>query len=172
MTTTVKLDKFVGCKLFEPFQGRNPCVTLLPGEEKLIGYKIIDRAAQISFGLVSAFKEGAQDMIQATKTYGMRYQRLFNNLDVGITAYILNHQNGISYLYENLSTQYVLKEQLMFELDNARIEAIPGRHVDILLRPGQSYLINISPIVAGQPYSIRVAGCRFAVESEIMYPSF
>ena len=70
-------------------------------------------------------------MIQQAKMQGFRYDRLFNGINVGINAYILNHPNGIFYFYENLSAQYILKESLIFDLNNAKIEAIPGKNVDI-----------------------------------------
>ena len=172
LSTTVDLQKFTGCKLLSPFSGKKPCVTVLPGEEKLIAYKIIDRSAEIKFEFISAFKEGTNQLINDAKTKGFRYDRLMNNYNVGINAYILNHQDGILYYYENLSNQYVLKESLEFELINARLEAVPGKMVNIDLRPGQTYIINAMAVVKGEPFGIKITNCRFNVESMTLYPAY
>jgi len=148
-----------------------PTVSVLPGQEKIIGYKINDRKANIRFNMVSAFKEGANNLVQEAKTKGLRYDRLKNGLNVGINAYILHHKGGILYFYENTSNEYVLKEQLTFELLNARLEATPGQNVTIDLRPQQTYILNAQIADPSNPHSIKISACKFNVESQNEYPT-
>lgn len=168
---TVNLTSFKGCKLLPPYSGNRPQVTVLPQGETLVAYKINDRTSQVKFKMITSFKRGLQGMINDALTKGIRYDRLLNNsMNVGINAYILHHKQGIFYYYENKSNQYQLRESLTFQLSNARIESVKGANVNIVLKPGEKYTINVLAINQDQPFNVQISQCRFNVENAVAYP--
>lgn len=62
---------------------------------------------------------------------------------MGIYCYILYHQDGAIYSYENNSRNFKLVEKLEFELLNCIIEGVSGSKMDVILEPGENMIVNI-----------------------------
>ena len=104
---------------------------------------MVNEKASINFRLLASFKKGQQDLIQQTKTIGNKQNRLYKGKEVGIYCYILYHQDGAIYSYENNTRNYKLIEKLEFELVNCVIEGVRGLKMDVLLEPGEKMIVNI-----------------------------
>ena len=69
--------------------------------------------------------------------------RLYKGKEVGIKVYILYHQDGAIFLYENKSAEYRLVEKLKFMLKGCFIEGAKGTKLDMVVEPGETSIVNI-----------------------------
>lgn len=107
---------------------------------------MVNEKASINFRLLASFKKGKNALIAQTKTKGKKQKRLYKKKDVGIYCYILYHQDGAIYSYENNTKNYKLVENLDFELLNCLIEGVSGQKMKVILEPGENMIVNIVSI--------------------------
>lgn len=83
-----------------------------------------------------------------------------------IDYYILKHSQGITFYYENNSPRFQLKESIMFELYNCRIEGLNGTGVAFTLNPKEKYFINIIKDDFVDEFEAKISKITYEVASE------
>lgn len=87
---------------------------------------MVSEKASINFRLLASFKKGQVDLVREANSKGKKYPRNYQGKDSGISCYVLNHQDGTLYSYQNKSRNFKLIETLEFELVNCVIEGVRG----------------------------------------------
>jgi hypothetical protein len=164
----VIIESIQGCELFLPFSGRSPKVTVLPQERKVIPYRITNDEIEpvINFKVVASFKRDSEDLIRAALEKGMQFSRQYKGKDVGIDYYILYHNEGLVFYYENNSKYYRLTESVQFNLVNCSIEGASFKesNSNFVLKPGESHIINIVKDQDAERFTANIAVCNYEVE--------
>lgn len=102
-----------------------------------------DTPSAIAFRMTTSFKHNATALKKMVKTEGQRFVRKYKGKDVGICCYGLRHSDGVTWEYVNESKGYVLEETVTFNLKNAWIEGFNYDTMKIVLKPGQSKLVDV-----------------------------
>ena len=126
-------------------------------------FKMVSPRAGIAFKIGATFKTGSEQIKEQTKSQGKKQERYFRGQDVGIAVYVAKHQGGVTFTYENKSSQYRLIEKVNFSLQGCRIEGLRGSRIKVTLEPGETSILNIVPWRAGQGYQIGMSSIRYAV---------
>jgi Calpain family cysteine protease len=78
-----------------------------------------------------------------------------------IYSYLLEHDHGSSLFYENNTDEFILDEDITFDLRDCKIEGISGSAAKVRVGPRQSSLINI--IRTGPSFSAQVTYCTYQI---------
>ena len=179
LDATIEFTKFIDCKVFPPYTENNPVVSVQPGEQKILVYKMEDKKSKVAFKTSVQFSEGtpkqevaqaqrndhqSPDLRQMTKQYGQPYPRYDKSgYEYPIHLYTLTHEGGLALLYENQS-DYLLYEDIGFNLSDAVIEGHPSTSaLQVRLGPGQSEFFNITK--TGPNFSVNTAFCEYNIYS-------
>lgn len=162
------IESIQGCELVLPFSGRSPKITVLPQERKVIPYRITDDDSEpiINFKVVASFKRDSEDLIRAALEKGMKFSRQYKGQDVAIDYYILYHNEGLVFYYENNSKYYRLTEKAEFNLVNCRIEGSSEKEnvCSFVLKAGESHIINIIKDQDAEKFMASIGKCNYVVE--------
>jgi len=130
--------------------------TVSPGEEKLVVYQATGSKASINYKISTVFKKTRGELIKLALSNGKREHKYYNHLTprkyrgniVGISCYMLKFKGGILFLYENNSSQFVLREYLQFKLQNMKMEQEPegNNSKRIELFPGEREVLELSVV--------------------------
>merc|ERR1712226_1037008 len=139
-------------ELQAPYTGQNnPVIICSPNSYEVLYYFGTDMPFGAAFSISSQFSKNVQNVRNEVRAKGKRFARQDNDgNDVGISVNVLNHSDGCVYEFVNQSRDQVLEEIVEFELENCRIEGMPGNGARIYLRPGQEKSISIKQI-PGRP---------------------
>jgi hypothetical protein len=78
---------------------------------------------------------------------------------------LLYHQDGVIYCYENLSKNLTLVESLEFELINCVIEGVRGYGAEVIVPPGETYLLNIVVLDPEFEYSAKYKKGHYEIKT-------
>jgi hypothetical protein len=136
-----------------------------PKSAKIVAYRMVSEKASINFRLLASFKKGQNDLVNEAKSKGKKYPRQYHGKETGIVCYVLNHQDGSIYSYENNSKNLKLVEILEFELVNCVIEGVRGNTTEVNLSPGESYLVNLVAFDPEFEWSAKLKQGRYDIKS-------
>ena len=94
-------------------------------------------------------------------------------MDVGITCYIMSHEDGCIFYYENNSKDYILKEDIQLYLRDCHLEigaSVLGDDPNLIkftLLPGANRLINVVRNEGTDP-SVKVS-CKAQFSFYVIY---
>lgn len=170
----VIIESMQGLELVLPYYGRTPQVVVLPQERKIIAFRVVEdeqdeqTEPRLDFKVVACFKKDCEDLIKATLDNGMRFVREFRGCDVGICFFILYHNEGIVFYYENKSEYYRLTERMVLNLVNCTIEGqLDNENIcDFVLNPGKTHFINIIKDIDSEAFTANIQTCNFEVEQQ------
>jgi hypothetical protein len=80
----------------------------------------------------------------------------------GITQFSMQHTGGIIFVYKNESTDKILKEEIIFDVDGLVVEGQDDFKVVVELGPGQEQIIKLR--ATGGPWSFGCS-CAYGVEA-------
>lgn len=96
---------------------------------------------------------------------GTKFERMLDARQVGISYYILYHNNGLSFYYSNNSENIRLTETIVFSLRNCKIwknsEYTDLDSCAIDLRPGMDYLIEIKRESEDESFEAEVSSVMY-----------
>ena len=77
---------------------------------------------------------------------------------------MLHHNQGIVFYYENNSKIYKLSEELIFKLSGCSIEGSETSNVAFVIKPGETYLINIVKDHGVDGFNVYIENLFYQVE--------
>lgn len=78
LTARIEITTMSGIELLEPFRGqRSPEVSVEPGDDSIVLFKMVGERASINFRLAATFKKGASNLRQKSKQMGKVHKKLY-----------------------------------------------------------------------------------------------
>jgi hypothetical protein len=165
LTATIEFTEMQDTEVLEPYSGRKPVVSVGPKEQKILMYKMNGDKAKVSFRLAASFKKNISNITESAKKLGKKCVRMKQGKDVGIAVYVLYHEDGLVYYYQNNSSNQTLMEDLKFDLSNCAIEGMgASQAARVRLVPHSTYLLNIKRTVAGRAFTANLASGTFLIQ--------
>ena len=84
--------------------------------------------------------------------------------DVGVNLYVYKHEEGVVYLYENLSAEFILEESISWKLKNCGVEGTKKNAVVVHLRPNTYKRIDINRTeMSEDPFEAVIDKCTYSM---------
>ncbi len=99
------------------------------------------------------------EQIKSQGQWAAKVDEFGNNYDM--YSYLLQHEHGTSLYYENNTDEFILDEDITFDLRDCKIEGISGSAAKVRVGPRQSSLVNI--IRTGPSFSAQVTYCTYQI---------
>ena len=77
---------------------------------------------------------------------------------------MLHHDGGIVFYYENNSKAFKLTEEVIFKLFGCSIEGSSGNRVSLVIKPGETYFLNIVKNHGVDGFNIYIESLLYEVE--------
>jgi hypothetical protein len=117
MTEEITLKASTGITFKKPVRGKKARIDVKAGEEAIILIRInpMVEKPMIDVSKTTTFEMAVNELIRLAKANGIVQNRQHKNKEVDIIVYVLHHQNGVCYYYENLTSNLVIAETLTLD---------------------------------------------------------
>jgi hypothetical protein len=153
----VNFPKFDGLSLVAPEEGDSYKMEVPPGEQKIVMVKGALEGYSLRMTYTSQLYWGEESLIEQCVTTGQQKVR-----GDDITQYSMQHTGGIIFVYKNDSTDKILKEEIIFDVDGLKVEGQDDLKVIIELGPSSQEVVKLR--TTGGPWSFGCS-CAYGVEA-------
>ncbi len=81
-----------------------------------------------------------------------------------IKVYVLNHADGLAFLYVNNSNRYTLTEEVEFTLKGCHIEGTYGSYIEITVEPRSERLLKIVKNRNERVFDAKIKKCVYHIK--------
>lgn len=167
LNVTINFISKYSVKIGAPyFLNNKPTIEVGPGQTEVLWYTVTETTGGIQFQMKSQFKKLNDGLNEAILKNGQKFVRPYLGKDIGIHVNVLWHMEGYGFLYKNESENFILEENVSFEMQDCHIVDNNGRnHVKVLLKPGEkrSIFIMKEEGVSGKDFSAKFGNVIYYV---------
>ena len=162
---SIELTRQDNIQLRHPFSrnGKRLEMTLEPSQQGVIWFLTSRCHSLVNYKMFSKFRNMSSSLKTLAKEKGRKFDREYNRASVGISQYIYYYADGVIYVYDNNSEDYLLNESVKFSLSNCEIEGTDNNLTEQIVKPGENKCINILKLPNCEIFSAKLEKCCFNV---------